>query len=618
MIRLLAVLQVVLMLGAASPHSAAAEEVSGGVQPVSPAPAFCSAEWLQANQNNPAAFVQAILNEAGRASVPAAFSGGVLRSGQSERLVIGHPFDPALRNFAVVEFAAGKDAAGSLICPDGTPPSILNGTAPKCLQKVAVLSVAAGEGADRNAQYMAVEIPEPGLWPLWTTLHWYVAACSSDGGPLIKDGRRQNFVAFASAPVSTRLTAMAAGIATVVFLYGLLCVAINQLRRRLGSDAWWKASNWKDWRIGPLSLTAGLTGRTSLANLQLLWFTLITAFIVAYTLVRTGSWAEIKLETLAPLGIVAASTVTSKFLTDWQMLSPVNMVWLKRVGWLSPQPRVWSLFTTRGEPDLARLQTVAFGLLIGLGMLIAAVNDYTGLGDPTTLLALLGGSQITYLVGKQVKPNVPGAGEIDVLNKAVDAARQAAVGLGPIMTQRAAGLTVASGDLDGASGHARAALAAVATEVSRPANIEEKIAILVPLLEGLEAACKANAAAAAKLTPDAGPADADAVERTIGDLTRGTAPIEAAIDGLLAALSPPPGGPAPVQIIADAEATLNDLKAKRIAWSAASGNPAGLQDYLSKAAAAANEVTKSLEEPLPDRAEWGLDLRPALNALTDS
>ncbi len=617
MIRLLTLLQVVLMLGAASPHSAVGEEVAGGAQPVSPAPAFCSAEWLQANQNNPAAFVQAILDEAGRASVPAAFSGGVLRSGQSERLVVDHPFDPALRNFAVVEFPGEKNTAGGVVCPDGASPSTLSGAAPKCWQKVGGLTATVGEGTDKGAQYLAIDVLEPGFWPLWTTLRWYVAACPGDGGPLIKEGKPQGFVASASAPVSTRLTAMAAGVATVVFLYGLLCAAINQLRRRLGSDAWWKASNCKDWRIGPLSLTAGLTGRTSLANLQLLWFTLITAFIVAYTLVRTGSWAEIKLETLAPLGIVAASSVTSKFLTDWQMLSPVNMAWLKGIGWLSPQPRVWSLFTTRGEPDLARLQTVAFGLLIGVGMLVAAINDYTGLGEPTTLLALLGGSQITYLLGKQVKPNVPGAGEIDGLNKAVGAARQAAAGLNPIMTQRAASLVAALGDLESASGSAVDALAAVETEPTRPAGIEGKITILKPLLGKLAAEAKANAAAVAKLVSGAESTEAVEAERKIGDLTRLSASLEAAIDELLTALSPP-GGPAPPPSITDAQSRLSDLKAKRMAWSAAGAYPAGVQDYLSKAAAAANEVTKSLDEPLPDRAEWGLDLRPALNALTES
>ena len=66
---------------------------------------------------------------------------------------------------------------------------------------------------------------------------------------------------------------------------------------------------------------------------------------------------------------------------------------------------------------------VALSVVIGLALVIAFLNDRPEMGDATTILALLGASQATYVFGKFVKPDQPDSGTLERINDVLDEAR---------------------------------------------------------------------------------------------------------------------------------------------------------------------------------------------------
>jgi hypothetical protein len=374
------------------------------------------ADAFPQNADTLLSFIQANLGAAG---TPASFTRPIIRGGLVEQLRI----TTAVMADKMSYFVARRD--GQPFNSDGAA------------VRAEVYSRAADTDKPGNI-LLDLLVPEPlerSLWGLvWQPVTYYVVGCPQKGGALIQDGKPAGLVAVATAPVSSRISAAVFGVVIVGLLYALAAWAMAPSDEPMAPGAqptlaaptrrWWQKRP-SPGMFNPLRFTAGLTGRTSLSNLQLLYITLIIVWLVCYALLRTGSWAEIDTNLMSVFGIVAAGTVWSRYLRAGEQLSVPNLEWLKRWRWLEFASPIKGLFKSRGEPDVARFQAVAFGLVIGIAMVLAAFNDRTLIGNAAVLLGLLGASQLTYVMGQKVASLVSDGATVKDLNDKLDDARGA-------------------------------------------------------------------------------------------------------------------------------------------------------------------------------------------------
>lgn len=170
-------------------------------------------------------------------------------------------------------------------------------------------------------------------------------------------------------------------------------------------------------RWSPLAITAGVFGRASLSNLQILFFSLIVFWVVLYVLFRTGTLANLSEHVLYLLGIGAIGSGAAKVVAMRRgRLSFENWAWLKKKGWIKNdigrirRPPTWAdLVNSDGNFDVFKFQSIVVSLIVGFGMLIVgfAGGDGKSLAEfkiPEGLLGLLGLSQATYIGGKVTAP----------------------------------------------------------------------------------------------------------------------------------------------------------------------------------------------------------------------
>ena len=99
-------------------------------------------------------------------------------------------------------------------------------------------------------------------------------------------------------------------------------------------------------RWSPVALTAGVSGRGSLANLQVFFFTLVVVWLAVFWLIKDHSLIDLSGDVLILLGISAAGTGGAKITAAARKkLSLGNMSWLRKKGWIKE-----NLDKTSGPP----------------------------------------------------------------------------------------------------------------------------------------------------------------------------------------------------------------------------------------------------------------------------
>ena len=153
------------------------------------------------------------------------------------------------------------------------------------------------------------------------------------------------------------------------------------------------------------------SGRASLSNLQIIFFSVIVLYLVSYILLRTGVLAGLSEDVLLLLGIAGVGSVGGKLATiNTQRLSFDNWAWAKRKGWTTVEgyhvnsPHWSDFFTTNDDFDPYKFQMLSFSFIIGISLLMTGLNGLVEFTIPTALLALIGLSQATYIGGKIVAP----------------------------------------------------------------------------------------------------------------------------------------------------------------------------------------------------------------------
>lgn len=198
-----------------------------------------------------------------------------------------------------------------------------------------------------------------------------------------------------SGHLSFRVTAVVAALA-----FTLLAYCLGALAARHG----------KGWaRLNPINLTIDGSGRASLSQMQILFFSVIVLFLVTYILLRTGVLANLSDQVLLLLGIAGAGSVGGTVATaSRHRISFENWAWAKKKGWTGPtgytvvDPSWSDLISTGGDFDPYRFQMLTFSIVVGMALLLLGVNGLASFSIPTALLGVLGLSQVTYIGGKIV------------------------------------------------------------------------------------------------------------------------------------------------------------------------------------------------------------------------
>lgn len=218
------------------------------------------------------------------------------------------------------------------------------------------------------------------------SLDLVVAACTGT----------QPSIGTVTSTVSFRLPAVVIGlvITAAFYLFGALALAKDD-----------------QWRINPLRLAIDGTGRASLSQMQIIFFSVIVLYLVSYILLRTGILASLSDTVLLLLGIAGAGSATGQIATNnLQRLSFDNWAWIKGKGWMADdglhvgKPSWSDLLTTNGEFDPYRFQVVSFSFVVGIALLALGLDGLASFTIPSSLLGLIGLSQVGYVGGKIVAP----------------------------------------------------------------------------------------------------------------------------------------------------------------------------------------------------------------------
>jgi hypothetical protein len=210
---------------------------------------------------------------------------------------------------------------------------------------------------DRKGGELVVEGVEDGLLDAFlpTRLTVTVAACT---GTTLQIGKANNIV-------SQRWPAVIIALVVTVLFYvfGALSLKTNIMPKRR--------------RLNPLWLAIDGTGRASLSQIQVIYFTVIVLFLVIYILLRTGILASLSSTVLLLLGIAGVGSVAGQLASNnTQRISYENWAWLKHKGWTAPHgmtvdaPRWNDLFATNDVFDPYRFQMVSFSFVIGIALLM--------------------------------------------------------------------------------------------------------------------------------------------------------------------------------------------------------------------------------------------------------
>jgi hypothetical protein len=180
-----------------------------------------------------------------------------------------------------------------------------------------------------------------------------------------------------------------------VIVFGVVALMVRANRAKLGSHK--KAFYF---------IFSNFRREVSLSLFQLFIFTIAVVLTVAYYFGRTGQLSDLSEDVLLLLGISAAGAVAGAWGDGMKnRLSWGNWRWLDRHGAFQEVDehldlRLSQLVTTRGEFNLYRFQALLFTMLVAPTFVIAAAYTLGSAEIPPGILAVLGLSQVTYLVGK--------------------------------------------------------------------------------------------------------------------------------------------------------------------------------------------------------------------------
>ncbi len=173
--------------------------------------------------------------------------------------------------------------------------------------------------------------------------------------------------------------------------------------------------------LNPLKIVAGISGRASLSNAQVFFFTLIVAWLALYWVIQEGDLVPINNTVLGLLGIAVVGTGASKAaaVSRFRVTGP-NWAWVKKKGWIKESlnrstadqmPKLSDLVTSDQGFEIAKFQAVVFSLVVGISLLyngatVADAESFSKFAIDKAYLTLIGLSQGVYVGGKLTGSNL--------------------------------------------------------------------------------------------------------------------------------------------------------------------------------------------------------------------
>jgi hypothetical protein len=244
---------------------------------------------------------------------------------------------------------------------------------------------------DKGDTLLTVEIPNS-IGGFWRGANLYVWVCGTTGRP--------KSVSELTMPVSSPLYCSISVWVSMLILYLGAALAASSRRK----------AHWYRY-LDPVYMTASADGKGSLAKLQILFFSMIIAGLLAYIVARTGVLSDLSETILLLLGIAAFGSAAAKG-TDMKVnrLEPDNAAWLIQRGWLkvgldATNEANWrDIISSDGEFDVYRYQSCIFSVIVGGALIAGGISELASFEIPNTLLGILGLSQVVYVGGKLVMP----------------------------------------------------------------------------------------------------------------------------------------------------------------------------------------------------------------------
>ena len=328
---------------------------------------------------------------AGAGILPASY---FLPAGGPVELGLNEKFEEKIHYFAYIERVDGKAS------------NLLGGGAVVASRLPEDHSLVKKGLAEKGDTLLTLRVPAS-IAGFWQTANIYVWTCEA-GSP--------KSVSELAMPVSSPLYSSIAVWSAILILYVLAAFASQAADK--------EAVHWYRY-LDPVYMTAGSDGKGSLSKLQILFFSMIIAGLLAYIVARTGVLSDLSQTILLLLGIAGVGSAAAKG-TDTKVnrLDPDNAAWLIQKGWLevglaSTNKASWhDIIASDGEFDVYRYQSCIFSLVVGLSLLAGGINELASFEIPTTLLGILGLSQVVYVGGKLVTPT-----SLSELNTAINELR---------------------------------------------------------------------------------------------------------------------------------------------------------------------------------------------------
>jgi hypothetical protein len=247
--------------------------------------------------------------------------------------------------------------------------------------------------ADGDSKTTTINLAVPSdagwWWPRW---QFVIVACKPAASP-----SAVGYVGRFDTNVSARWPSII--LATLVSAAFLLAAALASRGVRSGSSR-------ARFTLDPVVISQDFDGRGSLSRLQILFFSILIAGLVAYILMRTGVLGDLSDDILWLMGIAGAGTATAKLVSvNRSRLSAENWSWLRLHDWIKDgssgrRGRWRDLIVGGNEIDIYKLQMLIFSLVVAVALLSAGLTDLATFKIPTTILGVLGLSQVIYVGGK--------------------------------------------------------------------------------------------------------------------------------------------------------------------------------------------------------------------------
>ncbi|MEO8813103.1 MAG: hypothetical protein ABI376_09365 [Caulobacteraceae bacterium] len=271
-------------------------------------------------------------------------------------------------------------------------------------------------------------VPGDSGWVPWRSRLFVVVACQN-GAPVAWGVRRIE--------TSRDVPSWALAGALVLALYLMAATMVYIARRqaiakppavprplrvtKLTPWSWWDC-------LDPVVMTSDRFDRGSLSNLQVLFFGGLVAFGLTDLTVRSGALSDLSSTIVYLLGIPALGALGTGIVRNTRdRLSAENWSWLVARGVLPVndsgkklRPRWSDLIMTDTVLDLPKLQALTFSLIVGIAMIATGFRDLADFNVPSTLLQILGLSQVVFVGGKFTEPTTIGDLD-DLLDKLRDA-----------------------------------------------------------------------------------------------------------------------------------------------------------------------------------------------------